>query len=395
MSLKNRYIVLSVILILGLCGCVPEITGVQNNTFVDENISKVDSNDSHIKESFSNTFFVDADVQYPTTENVPVVLASKIAFDSDKIISLLASPQEQFERDPSSSQYDGEIYRSEQSYFFLNPGSISYGTDEVKYIKYPTDSFVGKNEIGTFNQKFAQVYQEKSLAFLEPEKVMDAVTQILNNLSINVGEEIEYYAIDFQTMQNQQESRIQRNIDIQKQMGLNPIQDPTRGYSIKENFSPEDEFYILFFSVKQNNIPITQQSYTTIAGERTMEGSTIKVLYSKNGIIELLCRGIYEQTDVLESYAFDELISVNDALKTVFENSNLILTTGSTTVTNISLEYVPVPYNKDYDKVKLTPAWCFALSASGQTKEEDNTHTTTDVMQDMIFIDAITGEEIS
>ena len=118
MSLKNRYIVLSVILILGLCGCVPEITGVQNNTFVDENISKVDSNDSHIKESFSNTFFVDADVQYPTTENVPVVLASKIAFDSDKIISLLASPQEQFERDPSSSQYDGEIYRSEQSYFF-------------------------------------------------------------------------------------------------------------------------------------------------------------------------------------------------------------------------------------------------------------------------------------
>lgn len=395
MSLKNRYIVLSVILILGLCGCVPEITGVQNNTFVDENISKVDSNDSHIKESFSNTFFVDADVQYPTTENVPVVLASKIAFDSDKIISLLASPQEQFERDPSSSQYDGEIYRSEQSYFFLNPGSISYGTDEVKYIKYPTDSFVGKNEIGTFNQKFAQVYQEKSLAFLEPEKVMDAVTQILNNLSINVGEEIEYYAIDFQTMQKQQESRIQRNIDIQKQMGLNPIQDPTRGYSIKENFSPEDEFYILFFSVKQNNIPITQQSYTTLAGERTMEGSTIKVLYSKNGIIELLCRGIYEQADVLESYAFDELISVNDALKTVFENSNLILTTGSTTVTNISLEYVPVPYNKDYDKVKLTPAWCFALSSSVQTKEEDNTHTTTDVMQDIIFIDAITGEEIS
>ena len=225
--------------------------------------------------------------------------------------------------------------------------------------------------------------------------MMDAVTQILNNLSINVGEEIEYYAIDFQTMQKQQESRIQRNIDIQKQMGLNPIQDPTRGYSIKENFSPEDEFYILFFSVKQNNIPITQQSYTTLAGERTMEGSTIKVLYSKNGIIELLCRGIYEQADVLESYAFDELISVNDALKTVFENSNLILTTGSTTVTNISLEYVPVPYNKDYDKVKLTPAWCFALSSSVQTKEEDNTHTTTDVMQDIIFIDAITGEEIS
>ena len=72
------------------------------------------------------------------------------------------------------------------------------------------------------------------------------------------------------------------------------IRDRTYGYQTKDKFTSDDDFYRFYFKVVDNNIPITQKTYTTQANERGMEGSVVEVSVSKKGIMELRYSAIYQ-----------------------------------------------------------------------------------------------------
>ncbi len=198
-------------------------------------------------------------------------------------------------------------------------------------------------------------------------------------------------------MQTEQDERIKREIDLQKKMGLSTIQNPTDGYKTKDVFTQEDDFYIFFFKMIQNEIPVTQKSYIIQASDRALNGSTARIAFSRNGIIQLYFDGIYQQQGVAKSP--NTLISVEEALQKAFEQNNAIISTDKVTVTAVDFEYVPVPYNSDYDEVKLTPAWSLTLEyesekTSDKSSKAEKQDSQSSVGHGMIFINAVTGEEI-
>jgi len=415
MSFKNNTCFLvSFLIIISLTACAPEDpnevivnptqelgqtdvpTGTERNI---SNNSTIESlllgTPSHISKVFSGDFAVEADVHVPNVKKADILLAEYMHFDEEKLLSIFykgKKPQRNL------TSYDDTImYRDDSSYLNINKGFIAYVTQDFEYVKFPTDSFVAASDIFSANRGFGDVYTQENLGFMTRSKALEAVSSVLAELSLDIIDDVEIYAIDSLTMQTQQEEKIQREIDKQKNAGISPIQNPTEGYQTKSAFTQEDDFYILFFKIAQNNIPITQKSYMIQANERALNGSIARVSFSQKGIIHLYFNGIYQQQGVSESPSM--LIPVEEALQKAYKKHNSIISTDKATVTAIDLEYVPVPYNSNYDEVKLTPAWCLTLAykrnkTSNKPLKDGKQDSQSSVSHRVIFINAVTGEEI-
>ena len=65
------------------------------------------------------------------------------------------------------------------------------------------------------------------------------------------------------------------------------------------------------------------------------------------------------------------------------------------TVTAADLEYVPTPYNDSYEDVKLVPAWSLTLQYdAAEACQGEKNDGKTDSYKKIMFINAVTGEEI-
>ncbi len=409
---KIIYFLVSLLMIFSLTACGPEDpnavmvkptqepgqtaapTGIEENTANNGSIeSLLLGTPAHISKVISKNFAVEADVHVPKVKKADILLAKSMPFDEQKLLSVFYEgkmPQR------SLTSYDDTIlYDDDSSHLSINDGFIAYATQDYEYVKFPTASFAPANDIFSQNRQFSDVYTQENLGFITRSEAFKTVSDVLTKLSLDIMEDAEIYAIDSFTMQTQQDEEIQRDIDKQKEAGISPIQDPMYGYQTKDTFTPEDDFYLLFFKMAQNKIPVTQKSYTIQASDRALNGSTARVSFSRRGIIQFYLNGIYQQQGVAESPG--TLISVEEALQKAYEEHNAIISTDKVTVTAIDFEYVPVPYNKNYDEVKLTPAWCLTSTYerdSNKPSKDGKEDSRSSVKNRMIFINAVTGEKI-
>lgn len=407
---KNIYFLLYFFIILSLTACMPEDTNkeiVENTPDIismDREHDTVDKGSietlllntpTHISKVFGDNFAVEADVHIPKVKKADIIFAKSMPFDEESLLTIFYK-----EKTPQRSltSYDDTIlYKDDNSYLNINDGFLGYGKQNYEYVKFPIDSFVSESDVFSLNRRFSDVYIKEDLEFMTKTEVLEAVSHTLRELSIDVTEDAEIYAIDSITMQIQQDEEIQRQLNIQKEMGISPIQDPTKGYQTKETFTQEDDFYILFLKMEQNKIPVTQKSYTIQASDRALNGSIARVSFSRKGIIHLYFNGIYQQQGVAESPS--TLISVEEALQKAFEKHNAIISTDKVIVTAVDFEYVPVPYNSNYDEVKLIPTWSLTVAYERNTDskkplQDGKKDSQSSVSHRMIFINAVTGEEI-
>ncbi len=407
---RNIYFLASLLMIFSLTACGPEdpnaeaIKTTPGLISADTEHNAVDRGSieallldtpAHISQVFGEDFAVEADVHVPKVKKADILFAKCMPFDEQQLLSILykgKTPQR------SLTSYDDTVlYDDDSSHLSINDGFLGYSTQNFEYVQFPTDSFAAASDIFSAGRRFSEVYIQENLGFMTRSEAALTVSDVLTELSIDIMDDAEIYAIDSSTMQTQQEERIQKELDKQKQAGISPTQDPTDGYQTKEEFTQEDDFYILFFKVAQNKIPVTQKSYTIQASDRALNGSTARVSFSQNGIIQLYFNGIYQQQGVAESPS--TLISVEEALQKAFEKYNAIISTDKVTVTAVDFEYVPVPYNSNYDEVKLTPSWSLTLAyekdeTSNKPSKDGKQNSQSSVGHGMMFINAVTGEEI-
>jgi len=409
MNLKRNICLLTgILMIFSLTACTPEepneevAKATPDISFTDAEQKTADKSSiealllntpGHISKVFSQNFSVEADVHVPKVKKADVLFARYMPFDEQKLLSLFykgKTPQR------SLNEIDDTIsYTDSNSYLNISEGFVTYGTEDYQYVKFPTDSFVPVSDISSSARRFGDVYTLENLEFMSRSEAFKAVSDVLKELSVDIAEDAEVYAIDSSTMQKEQENEIQRQIDNQKKASISSGLSPTEGYKVKDRFTKEDDFYIFFFKTKQNEIPVTQSSYIIQASERLLNGSTARVSFSQKGIIELSLRGIYQQQGVAE--APKTIISVEEALQKAFERQNAIISTDKVTVTAIDFEYVPVPYNNNYNEVKLTPAWSLTLTYERIVDKPSNDgkqNSKLSVSHRRIFINAVTGEEI-
>lgn len=281
------------------------------------------------------------------------------------------------------------MYEDESSSLTIEDGYTMYRTNDFEAVRFPIEDFTSENEIFSTGIKFGEVYKQDELSFMTKEEAVRTARDLLKQLSIETAEEVEVYAIDFETLQQQQDKKIQNEIAIQEEMGVSPIQDPTEGYQAKETFTQEDEFYVIYFTILQEQIPVTQNSYVILDGERTLSGSTARLLLSEKGVIAFEENGFCRSTGISEAPA--TIISAEEAIENAYEIQNSILSTDKVTVRKINFEYVPVAYNGNYNEVKLTPAWSLTADYNGGISEKDGEEV---MITKIIYINAVTGEEI-
>jgi hypothetical protein len=357
-------------------------SNVSSGTTISESLLSEDI-PGHINKVFSENFAADTDVPAFQAEKADVLFASYKRFDEHTVLSTLFG-----EKSPSKETYTvdkstsiGYHDEAEDSYGGISEGSVYYSEKDYAYISFPTENFSTKNDFSSF-PRYNEVYVKENLNFMAGTEAVKTVSEILKQLSIETSDNVEIYAIDYQTMQAQQEERIRQEKERQS--------DPTEYYQIKSEFTEEDEFYILCFTMMQDQIPITHNSYQTVAaGERIVNGSNAKVYLSKKGVIYLQCSGIYQADSVAESPG--TLITAEKILQKAYEIYDSFVSTQKVTVIAMDFEYAPVPYNKNYDEVKLTPAWTLTLSYENELSKNG---IDPDAVVRTITINAVTGEEI-
>lgn len=353
--------------------------------------SMLEDTPSHINKVLSENYIVDADVHIPVIEKADVLYAKYKKFDEQTLVSAFFDKKEPEKETNSDSEGNTTSFKDGNSKVIICDSYIYYWTEDSKYIKYPTEDFGSKNDSDFFEKNFDEVYKKENLKFMTREKAMQTACDFLKKLSIDnmehAVENTEIYAIDFETMQKVQEEKKQKSIDFQREMGVSPIQDPTEGYKIKNQFTQEDEFYVIYFTIKQDGIPVTQRSYD-LNETRSINGSTVRVLLSKKGVIEFSCYGIYEVKKIAESP--DTLLSAEQAIQKAYEIYDSVISTDKVTIKTIDFEYVPVAYNDNYNEVKLTPAWNMVLTC----KEESEKTGKSESSDKMLYINAVTGDEI-
>ena len=416
MNFFKRYIAILTVfcLIFGLAACAPEEINARTNkpsaptgslaaptsnptqnVSVDDNPANNDDGSSiettlrntptHISKNISDNFSIEAEVRVPNVKKADILFAKFMQLNEQEQVLLSMFFKDKTPEKELFPADNAVTYSDEKSLLTISNSYIYYRLNDFDYYKYPTENFPSESDMFSAYPRLNEVYTQEHLDFATKEEAIQQAEKIFKQLSIETDSNVEIYAIDHKTMQEQQAARIKKEKAY--------TNDPTDGYKYKTNFTTDDDFYMMYFSMTQNGIPITRQSYIPATTERSLNGSTARVCYSNKGILELNPQSIYEQQGVAESPT--KLIAVEDAINIAHEKGNAIITSDKTTISAIDFEYVPVPYNSNYNEVKLVPCWCLTetqLSKNGKPskdqKDESSTHST------MIFINAVTGEVI-
>lgn len=349
--------------------------------------SLLENTPSHINKVFDDNYAVDADVHVPIISKADILSAKYMRLEEQALLATFYT-----EKAPEKQKRDVDsiiFYKDEDSNLTMSDGYTIYRTNDFETIRFPIENLTSENEIFSTGRKFGEVYKQDELSFMTKEEAVRTARDILKQLSIETAEEVEVYAIDFATLQQQQDERIQNEIAMQERMGVSAIQDPADGYQTKETFTQEDEFYVIYFTILQDQIPVTQKAYNILDGERTLIGSTARLFLSAKGVIAFEENGLCRTTGIAESP--DKIISAEQAIENAYEIHNSILSTDKVTVHKIDFEYVPVAYNGNYYEVKLTPAWSLTLTYHSGISEKDRKE---EIISRMVYINAVTGEEI-
>lgn len=341
-----------------------------------ESINSVSAGDivgNHIYHEYDESFIVDADITSTAPKKADILYAKYYQPNEKKLWSAFFDSQ--IPNGKVNAVTDDISYNDGKNYMLIDESYIT-GDITPDYIqrKLPIVNFTTKYESWTSGNVYPNplldtMYKKESLSFMTPDDAVEYVYSILQELNIEVSkEDVDIYTIDRETMQRCQDEIVEED----------PYAKEIYGY-FKETFEDDDEFYILNFTTIHNQIPVTHAKYI-FAETRSMYGSDIKIYLSKKGIFKFYLTSIYQVEDVGE-YA-ENFITAQEALDKAYKENVLGI---KLIVDEIRFEYVPVPYNSNYEKVKLTPAW--TIHMYGTQVDGHEIHET-------IMIDAVTGEKI-
>ena len=257
----------------------------------------------------------------------------------------------------------------------------------------PFENFSTNEEFVNFIPRYFEVYKKESLSFMTPDEAGNRVKDILKGFGITVSDDVEIHAIDKETMQEYQDYIIKNDPD----MAIN--------YDYKAKLTDDDEFYFLCFNVEEKGVPVTR--YNVVSSmKRFINGSNIKVCYSKDGIIDFQTDSIYTVKKV--DHTAKNLLTAEQALDKAYEEFTTVYTPAEITVEQMRFEYAPKAYNSNYDEVKLVPVWSMIVYQKDNNPEADekraikrategkvydeNYHSTYAMNRHVWIIDAETGD---
>lgn len=394
-------IVLALILISAVTGCGQKTSlDVEQSSVTDgyidfdgftgESPSAAEAT-KHLYKEYSEYFLLDADADL-ISEPVDSLYAAPVKFDTAAVIEMFMQAENPTPEASDGSEvyynvYDGEEHIEHMS-IGVNGGSIIYrNIGFTKGVKFPTENFVTQKNYAFSNNgnpPYPTVYKQENLRFMSAQDAVNEVRSTLTQLGIVTTEDVDVFAIDSGSMQAHQAVMMEK--------------DPgTIGfYNIKDQFTEDDEFYILCFTTECGGVPIS--SVGNELNNRYISGSEITVYYSKQGIVNLYLSGIYTSQRSVESH--EDILTAEEAADAAFGHYNKIindfgdsidewLNGGKYVVIKMEFVYAPTAYSENRDEVLLVPAW--ELTVKWYTLTDRYYGNEYDIC-DVLTVNAVTGE---
>lgn len=311
--------------------------------------------------------------------------AKFIEFDKDKLIEELIRGEIVSTKTYAQGPWFEALSDKVKEYLIVYDGGKSFGTNSSLEggftYSFVVDYLDKLSHVITFSSgppdMATQIsdYRLKSnypsfedLSFMTYEDALNEVKKILNFVNFPEFEVSESYSLDLDTMTKNYQLYLEKN---------NNSKDD---YS----FSKNDECYLFVLRQTIDNIPLANvnwQQGTRGTGEATE--TEITLFYSKEGLISISARGIYE---IIEKGEDKKLISGANALNTVIDNYSNAILKNPTRIISMELNYVGTVSNNNY---QLIPAWVFCIA-----EQKENDELKVYDSHSYYVINAITGERM-
>ena len=337
-----------VILVLTVCLCF--VTACGNGGAAEEttkgaaaaeqstDTKEAQVNPDHIKKELCDNVTVDAKVIIPDgySGEAPVYEASVVYYDKEKVCKALNIDFSSF-----TQVVDG-LFKKDEKTFLQFADSISGGfsfSTEIGnlYANYNPDD--EKIEISGYGEN-------KELDFMSQREVIDKVQAVLTDMGIENIRLLHIYALPVEYQQYIENTYVE---------GGYLSEDEKLG----DRWNDYGGCYELIFTTELNRIPLTEFGYTA-ADDSAYNGCEISVLYSADGIQELLASNQYRAD---ESSAENKVLlsadEILDHLKSKFES---IIMDGDYVVKEIKLCYFPQIIDKKEGKFRIIPIWQITIN---------------------------------
>lgn len=343
-----------------LSGCSEKIEGLPDNS-EDIHITETNAPELLISETEAEVL-IDAEIDVPDgfTYILPTPQVRLKAFDSSEIVQILGMDTvgitpKQSEIEMYGSKYDNTIYFDGNN-DLISSYMIFYQSEEGQI--YP---YLFQKELFT---------EKKDLKFADEVTARQNIADTLDDLGLEGYIFQKTYYMDYEKLRAAEQ---EKEKDKYFEEDLKAGRIPYRG-----NWNENDGCYVFDICFTKNQIPVQSNDYL-IEDTFFMVGNSVRVYYSKEGIIEFELSAYYECIDEGEQIEILKPEKIQEAVEKKFHSA---IISDKITVTKMNLEYQPKRIKEDGSHMVLWPAWAVSFT-QGNSHEEN-----------VIYFDAESGKEI-
>lgn len=328
----------------------------------------------HIKTDLQEMVKIDADIFESINSNSAENIQLKHKkFNPNNIKDLLCKNKELENKEHFDEDDSDVFYFKDGSSLNCENGWVFFDTPEIDKYQF---SFRSGETDALYNLDKYKTGEE--FDFCKKADAEKKIKDILNKMGIT-AEMIQCVSLDYKTLS-----------ENEKVINIKPTDD-----NKPHNWTKEDNAYYFKFYQVIDGGSIFEGTHGSDEEGTYIDGSVIKVVYSKNGIIDLSVQNAYEK--VSSQNINDELLDASSAINLLDKKLSSIILSSNITVENASLVYLPCK-SKNNDEITVKPAWCFLLLEEyvpGNEKGETPGEMPKDIrIASYTIFDAVTGKEI-
>lgn len=382
-----------------LAGCGKNVDGLDTNSILQGVVSSVDGTiPKSVKKDVSKNLILDADIIAP--EKLPQIVrvyrGKPAEFNNFDAVLQTFFPKGDYTKEidrEAQSTLDGkkQWYNS-----FTSPDTSGGETTSVGFSGTPA-SQPGKDAvnlsgassiygIAPLGDRIFQIsseytnipgaaqrirFSDRDLPFMSQEDAEKKCRDLLDKLKVPIHKTLSRCLVWSHTDAQMQQDALKKGQYLDEK-------------DLIKDFTQEDDSYTFkFYNEIDGGIVADFLGVSKgMDDSQAAAGSTITMVYGKNGIAAADIQYIYQPTGKAEKEG--KPVGFEEALNQAVRQLNATVSTYVTTITKIEFAYAPRRVNHNTEEVLLRPAWIFEYHSTSTSSEGDR----------QILVDALTGKEM-
>lgn len=321
---------------------------------------------------------VDAVLNVQNVKAAPILQVNELTIDRNILLQTFLGST-----DAKEQKLDGLIdYSSGEKTLRIaeERASFNFMTPDANFI-----SSILNNMPGSMDDAFTT----GELPFMSQSAAIEQAGAIFSKLGLTPHLPPKVYALDKAALQ-QAQNQLLEDKDLKQFIDLGKIK-------LKDKWTDNDAFYYMIFQLDIHGMACTPTRYNLRnSPEVDVPGSEVRVIWGKQGIVSFEVAGVLYEEQKADADA-PALLSMEQALERLKQTYAAIILQNETTVTQISLYYVPVIKSSDVNtktgmlvnkQLEMVPAWHFTIQEEYAKGGKTQQHSS------VVQINAITGKEI-